>query len=92
MNIHEQQRPCRPAELIWRQVDDGIVIVSPTAGQVRVLNPMGSHIWEQLDGQHSLGDIEQSLIGRYPHIPATQIHTDLHQFLNELSSRGLVSF
>lgn len=90
MTLQAHQKPCRTAELIWRQVDDGMVIVSPTAGQVRVLNPLGSTIWALLDGQHSIAEIEEQLNGRYPTVPPAQIHTDLHTFLTELTSRGLI--
>ena len=88
--LHQDTRPCRRPELIWRQVDEGMVIVSPTAGQVRVLNALGSTIWGWLDGQHTLAQIEQQLLALYPAIAPTQIHTDLHLFVQDLDARGLL--
>jgi hypothetical protein len=90
-DLHQETRPTRRPELIWRQVDEGMVIVSPTAGQVRVLNPLGTIIWERLDGQHTLGQIEQYLAARHPQIAPTQIQTDLHHFIADLQARGLLT-
>lgn len=85
-------KPSRPQELIWHETEDGTVIVSPTAGKVRVLNNVGTTIWELMDGQHTVADIEQVLITTYVEVPATQINEDLSTFLYDLDSRGLVKW
>ncbi len=85
-------KPSRPQELIWHETEDGTVIVSPTAGKVRVLNNVGTTIWELMDGQHTVADIEQVLITTYAKVPATQINEDLSTFLYDLDRRGLVKW
>lgn len=86
------QIPNRLKGLIWRDVDDGTVIVSPTAGKVRVLNPLGSTIWELLDGQHTVADIEEFLSQKYHQVPRPQISEDLQIFLDDLTNRGLLTW
>ena len=91
-NILASHKPNRPADLIWHETDDGTVIVSPTAGKVRVLNKVGTTIWELMDGQRTVADIEQSLTETYRHVPAPQINLDLFDFLRDLTDRGLVEW
>lgn len=82
--------PSRLENLIWREVDDGLVIVSPTAGKVRVLNTVGKTIWELLDGEHSVEALQTALMAQFSDIPAEQIEKDVKIFLEDLTSKGLV--
>lgn len=84
------QIPLRPSSLIWRKTDDGLVIVSPDQGQIRVLNSVGAFIWETMDGQHTIQQICQALHHKYTAIPFTQLDQDLQQFLTDLHQRHLV--
>ena len=59
------QIPVRAAFLVWREVDDGTVVVTPKAGEIRVLNQVGTTIWEMSDGRHTVADIEAKLIKTY---------------------------
>ena len=82
--------PQRPASLIWRETDDGLVIVSPEQGQIRVLNAVGAFIWQTMDGQHTLDQIRHALQQKYAHVPFNQIEADLQQFLTDLQQRHLI--
>ena len=91
MTTDLQKIPHRSAELIGQSTADGMVIVSPTAGQVRVLNQLGSSIWQLLDGTHTRQEIEFNLIERFsPEIDPSTIREDLDNFLRELEQRGMV--
>lgn len=85
-----KQHPQRLDGLIWREVDDGIVIVSPTAGKVRVLNKVGSAIWELLDGDHTPATIQSNLCNQFSQVPPEQINQDIQTFLDDLTNRGLI--
>ncbi len=83
--------PTRSGELIWQLTGDGMVIVSPTAGQVRVLNQLGTSIWQLLNGDLSLGEIERELYHQFGHqVETGKIHSDLYQFMAELDRRGMI--
>lgn len=79
----------QPADVIWRDLEDGVVIVSPGAGAVRVLNGVGADIWRLLDGTCTVAQIEESLLHRYA-VSADQLFSDMQRFLEELETRGLL--
>lgn len=89
---YAEEVPNRLAGLIWREVDDGTVIVSPTAGKIRVLNQIGSTIWELVDGNRSVTAIEIELVETFADVPRERIAQDLQAFLTDLTERGLVTW
>lgn len=93
MNRKVHEIPIRAGEILWQKTDDGIVIVSLQAGEVRVLNQLGNSIWQMLDGSHSLQTIEGALIARFQNqVPPIQIQQDLYAFIDELAERGLITW
>ncbi len=76
--------------LVWREVEDGVVIVSPAGGEVRALNQLGSSIWAKLDGTKSSGEILSELILEYPQVPEDQLKNDLNEFINSLLVREML--
>ena len=76
--------------LVWREVDDGVVIVSPAGGEVRALNKLGSTIWTMLDGTKSAEQIIATLKSSYPSITEEQLQNDFIIFIDSLVSRDLV--
>ena len=85
------QIPVPSPDVICRLTEDGAVLVSPKAGDLRVLNAVGAAIWQILDGQRTLGELENELACRYE-IPAAQAQEDLGRFLSDLEGRGLLSW
>lgn len=79
-----------PTDLVWRKMDDNTIVVSPKNGKVRVLNDVGTLIWEELAAGQSVSDIHQRIIAEYD-ITAEQAAQDLHNFLCDLQQRGLVT-
>ncbi len=76
-------------DVIWRELEDGVVIVSPGAGAVRVLNGVGADIWRLLDGTSTMAQIEESMLERYA-VSEEQLAADMERFLDELHARGLL--
>jgi hypothetical protein len=76
-------------EIIWRQLDNNAVIVSPQSGEVRVLNHVGTVIWQMLTEQYSVADIVDHLTDYYQVTPI-QAQQDVILFLQELNERGLI--
>lgn len=81
--------PVPVPDVICRLTDDGAVLVSPEAGNLRVLNASGAAIWQLLDGRRTVAEVEAELSRRY-RIPAEQARADLGQFLSDLHGRGLL--
>lgn len=87
--MNRQQIPYRNENLVWRVLDDGVVVVSPQQGQVRVLNRVGTTIWELIDGRHTITDLETALVEQYD-VSLEQAGRDLQSFLADLTERGLL--
>lgn len=91
-NMFENKHIYKQKEgLVWREVDDGVVIVSPTGGEVRALNKIGSTIWLALDGSKTAGVIIESLQQQYPTISVEQLQADFSIFVESLLSREMLT-
>ena len=83
--------PVHNQELVWRPLEGELVIVRPSDGQIRVLNGVGSFIWQAVDGQRSITEIAQSVCAEYE-VSEQEAQADVIAFLNELSVDKLVSW
>lgn len=75
--------------LIWRQVDENTVIVTPQSGKMRVLNGVGSTIWQLLADDQPPEVIVVHLVAHYA-VSAEQAQADLDRFLADLTERNLL--
>lgn len=87
----EKKTPHLKSDLIWRQVDENTVVVTPQSGQMRVLNGVGSTIWQLLVEGQSPEAIIAHLVAHYA-VSAEQAGADLDKFLAELEERGLLQW
>jgi hypothetical protein len=67
------------------------VIISPTANMVRMLNPVGSRIWELVDGSRTVEDIAQVLAGEFD-VDLSHARDSVALFLQELAGKELLVF
>ena len=80
-----------PSEgLVWRVVDDELIIVRPGDGDLLVLNQVGAFIWQAMDGRQTVADLSQLVCNEYEVSP-DQAQADVEDFLNELESQGLLA-
>jgi hypothetical protein len=84
-----QTKPQIKSNIIWRQVDENTVVVTPQSGKMRVLNGVGSTIWQLLAAGHSSAAIVEHLVAQYE-VSAGQARTDLDRFLADLTERNLI--
>lgn len=89
--MNRERIPVLKSDIVWRILDDGAVIVTPRAGNVRVLNHVGTSIWKLIDGHNTLADIESQLIHTYD-VPVEQARMDLQSFMEELEKREMISW
>lgn len=78
------------SNLVGRQVDDGLILVSPREGEVKVLNPIGAVIWHLIDGERSIESIEERLTTHFNAVPAEQIKIDLERFVTDLIAKEML--
>ena len=84
-----QQRPRRADDVVWRNGEDGVVVLNPNDGQYFSLDDVGGRIWELCDGSHSVTEIAELLSGEYD-APVAAIQGDALELLGELDREGLV--
>ena len=85
------EKPHIVSNLIWRQVDENTVIVSPQSGEMRVLNGVGSTIWQLLVDKKNPDEIVRHLVEHYT-VPPEQARDDLQRFLADLDERKLLEW
>jgi len=81
--------PKRSQDTASRVIDDEAVIVTPQDGMARVLNDVGSRVWQLMDGKNTLKNIIDTIAGEFQ---ATQdrVQEDVLVFIEELQAKRLV--
>jgi len=74
----------------YRIYDGQATIILPAQAEVKVLNELGSIVWDAIDGQRTLGAILDRLVQEFD-ISREQAQDDLFAFLTELHEHGMVS-
>ena len=74
----------------WRIIEGEAVILSMESKVLRGLNPVGSRIWDLIDGQRSLEDIVGVIVQEFDVAPG-QAAQDVEAFIRDLLDRGLVT-
>jgi len=73
-----------------RTIEGETVLVLPVQGEVKVINEVGSQIWQLADGQRSIAEIAAQICQQYAVEPA-QAETDTLQFVRLLVEKGILS-
>ena len=80
----------RPVDgLIARVVDGQMVLVSPTSGIIRVLNEVGTVIWQSLQAGAAPAGASAAVVAAYD-VDPDQARHDVELFLDDLSRRQLL--
>lgn len=88
MDLMKYPRP--HPQVAARLVDGTAVIVLADAGEVTVLNPVGSRIWELIDGTRSGNDIVQQIVSEYA-VTTEQAVQDVADFLQTLVNANAIT-
>ncbi len=81
---HSGKRPRRSSRHAFRSIgDEGGLLVDSDESKVHVLNPVGSRIYELLDGAHSTEEIVRAVVAEFE-ISEEQARQDLQLFLRQL--------
>jgi hypothetical protein len=74
----------------WRLIQGEAVILALDSKVLRGLNPVGSRVWELIDGRRSIDDIAGQLSREFEVDPARACD-EVTAFVRELVSKGLVT-
>ncbi len=81
----------RSPEVTYEVVDGRAVLVDGAGIELITLNPVGTLVWNALDGEQDAAALAESLAGRFEGVTRDQLETDIVEFLSELASSRLVS-
>lgn len=81
---------CRPHPGVVYQIVDGeAVVVLPQAGQIKVLNEVGTRIWSLLNGSLTIGEIAGRICLEY-YVELTRVEMDILEFLTDLEHKEII--
>lgn len=75
----------RNPDIAWRMVEGQVILVHPSGGDVRVLNEIGSYIWEHLD--EPAAETICGIVELYD-VTEEQATADFEDFLRSLKQSG----
>jgi hypothetical protein len=76
-------RPMPHPQVAARIVDGAAVIVLADTGEVTLLNPVGTRVWELCDGSRTAGEIVEMITTEFEVAPEQALQ-DVENFLEEL--------
>jgi hypothetical protein len=82
--------PAHAQGVLSRLVDGEMVLVHPAQGKVRVLNRVGSRLWELADGRHSVEEMAGIIADEYG-VDHDRARADSLAFFADLADRGVLS-
>jgi len=85
-----EDRPQRAAHTTFEIVDEQAVIINLNAGTYVSLNETGSFLWQQLDGETTLGSVAQALAEAYG-VDASITGPDVLTLAQDLHNEGLLT-
>jgi len=85
-----QAVPTPSEDLRVREVGDETVFLTASGREVVSLNAVGTFIWQQIDGHHTLRDILDIICHEYE-VEPDRAEADLARFVDELEQNNLLT-
>ncbi len=83
-------RPRRHPDCAYRAIgNEGGLVVLPGRGEVKVLNPVGVHVYALLDGNRTVEEIVAAVTAEFD-VSAEIATEDVRGFLGELAANGML--
>ena len=68
---------------------DRAVLLDASGTELITLNPVGSLVWNELDGARDADELAADLHGRFTSVGLGELRDDISAFLDELAELGL---
>lgn len=66
------------------------MLVDPSGTELLTLNPVGTLVWEALDGNSGVGELVDRLLPQFVDVSREELEQDIVDFLDELASSELI--
>ncbi len=84
------KKPEIASGIIWHQLDDQTVTVSPQSGKIRVFNGVGTFIWQKVVDGCTMTEIVHAITEQYD-VDRDTAQKDVIAFINELVDRNILT-
>ncbi len=88
--LHPADIVTRSGDVIWRRVDDEVVILNDEGTTLTTLNPTAAVAWEAMDGSVSIERVARCVAARFDEDPA-RVLDDIVELCQGLRDAALVS-
>lgn len=75
--------------VIWRRIEDDIVVISEDGLTTHILNKTAAFVWELCDGINGSDEITTSLLERFD-VSEEEAKADVIEIINKLSELGIL--
>jgi hypothetical protein len=79
----------RNGDIMYRIIDGIAVIVNPETGLMYTLDEVGTYIWEQSDGKHTISDIVDMICEIFE-VSKSKAINDINMFIGDLTKKNIV--
>jgi len=76
-------------DIVWRMIEDKVVVIGKDAMAIHTLNRTASHIWELCDGVNSPDEIAAKLCDRFD-VPPEEAIADVRETIGKFEQMGLI--
>jgi hypothetical protein len=89
MGVFPHTLLCRRADVSWRELSDGAVLVNMRSGECFELNRVGLRVWQALDGSRDISQLCDDLCATYS-IDRETSRADVEMLVTSLLTAELV--
>ncbi|MFL6721464.1 MAG: PqqD family protein [Sphingomonas sp.] len=80
----------RAMDLMEAELGDELVALDPNAGECFGFNSVATSVWRELQEPKSFEQLRDALLGEFE-VDSEQCTRELHELLDDLSAKGLVT-
>lgn len=91
MDELDRRVPIHHPQTASRVFSGEAVIITPAENMVRMLNDVGSRVWELADGKRTVEEIAQALTEEFE-VGLAEARASAAAFVDELVAKGLLTF
>jgi hypothetical protein len=81
----------RAPEVTYETIEGRAVLVDGAGAELITLNPVGTLVWNALDGERDASALAGDLVGEFTGVTRAQLEADIVDFLSELAASRLVT-
>jgi hypothetical protein len=85
----EARRLQRSDEVVYDMAGERAVLLDAAGRELITLNPVGTIVWNELDGRRDIATIAADLLPRFTGVELDVLQADIVAFTDELVSLGL---